>query len=136
MIITKALMLALLMMAVGIKVQAQDEPEPTIVEVQEAAAPFGPYTNWQEQTIPETTHAHQGTLIDADRAVFRWVRYKSGPQACIYSMDQDGGNIGGGRECGPGVEHCGYFMEGYLVWGASGKSCTGFGIPPCGGICQ
>ena len=39
-------LLILFILMVPSIVMADDSPEPTIVEVQEAAAPFGPYTNW------------------------------------------------------------------------------------------
>lgn len=118
-----------------------DDPEPTIVEVRQSGAPFGPYTDWAEQTVPETENIHDATLIDGNRSAFRWVRYKSGPQACTLTAKQGTHGleeIGGGRECNATANqgHCGYFEEGYSVYLASGKSCVGFQVPLCGGLCQ
>ena len=104
---------------------AQDDPPSTVIECRQSGAIGPPYTEWSKQTIgPEDLQ------VNPDQAAFTWCRFISGEQACIHT-----GQDQGGRECNDGHRNCGFFMRGWEVFGRSGESCTGFGIPECSGWC-
>ena len=117
----------------------EDDQAPTIVEWRASGAPWGPYTEWKQATIHPTENAQEGTPIADAPGSFRWIRYRSGPQACFYTatMHEDGTltDIGGGRDCAHPGSSCGYYMEGWTIFGASGQDCTAIGVPQCEGIC-
>ena len=118
-----------------------DDSEPTVVEFQESGASFGPYTAWKRQTIPCTETAQDAVAVGDDNSAYRWFRYISGPQGCIFTGNKSNthiANIGGGRECHSSLDggNCGFFGRGYEVFGVSGTSCSGFGVSLCGGLCR
>ena len=107
-------------------VWAQDDSPPaTIIECRQSGAIGPPYTAWAQQTLGPVD-----LQVNPDQAAFTWCRYISGDQACIHT-----GQDQGGRECNDGHRNCGFFMRGWEVFGRSGASCTGFGIPECNGWC-
>ena len=118
-----------------------DDSESTVIEYQESGASYGPYTAWKQETVPCGETPHDGVRVGDSDSSYRWVRYISGPQACIFTANPRGNvlaQVGGGRNC-VGSESggaCGFFQRGYHVYAVSGTSCSAFGIPVCSGICE
>lgn len=115
--------------------------EPTILRIERTAAVFvGPF-DVQHATVQETPDVQHATLIDDDTAGWRHVYWQSGPAACVFTarMDEDGHlrEVAGGRDCGPNDAgaRCAFIEQGYPVFAASGRTCTGWRIGGCGLVC-
>ena len=104
-------------------------PPETHVQIQSSGAlSYGPYT-YEPQVINE-----EETVLSTAKGDFRWLYYKSGDQACIYS--KEGGTPRSGRDCYDGVtpdNKCSFFTWGFNMYGRTG-SCTSLGIDRCQGL--
>ena len=126
----------------------------TNIECRGAGAPYGPYTMYKPQTLDDSqgdVRSHHTPIYD-DNSAYRWCRYVSGDNACLFTailetrQVHDRGqlvanSVGGGRDCnaksGPNNDgQCGYFLPGYQIYGVSGHACAGLSIQPCNGICN
>ena len=114
-----------------------DEAEPTIVQWRtEGTLPETWPSAWHTATIPESASRYDGTVIHTlwDGSVR--VQYQSGPQGCVFEAARPDQTVGGGRDLAGVTDHA-WLKAGFggSIIAVSGKSCEGFGIAPCGGIC-
>ena len=129
--------------------QTDGSAEPTVIRIRSGGATFGPYGDWHHQTIQPTDRARlrtDYTSLENDASAYWWVTWVSGPPACIFTAKPAGAQgsplipdtIGGGRDCtDDDGGHCGMFMPGdWWVYGASGGTCSAFGVEECTGWCQ
>lgn len=135
----------LLLLAVLIFISGEyalaDDPDPTVVEYRTAGSSFGPWNAWQEATLPPVDSIWNATTIEADQSTYVWVRHKSGPEACILTKPKEGSHPSPYWAAGRTIHanqhgQTAYFQPGFgTVVGASGRSCQGYGVSDCTGIC-
>ena len=111
----------------------------TILRMRSAGSSFGPYTAWTQVTIPPTEKLEEATIVTDDAGSYHWVFFVSGDQCAVFTAPYGHPEHGaGGRECYKGIDgNCGFFLPGHgTIYAASGRSCTGWGIPLCVGWCR
>ena len=111
----------------------------TVLRIRSAGSSFGPYTAWTQVTIPPTESLKNATVVTDDAGSYHWVEHVDGDQCAVFTASHGHPEHGaGGRECYKGIEgNCGFFMPGFgTIYAASGKSCSGWGIPLCVGWCN
>ena len=116
-----------------------ENAEGTILRIRSAGSSFGPYNPWQQVTIPPTGSLDQATLVTDDAGAYWWVEFVSGDQCAVFTAPYGHPEHGaGGRECYKGIDgNCGLFMPGHgAIYAASGRSCSGWGVPLCRGWCN
>lgn len=106
-----------------------DDSEPTIVETCYGALP-DECGSPKQAVIPAGGGIHDAIVVDDSRSTFRHTRWVSGPPACLLTSLE---TKDGGRNCGPSSPRCGYYAEGYTIYGISGLACTGAGVSECQG---
>ena len=119
------------------------EAEVTTVRVRMAGASYGPYTAWKNYELHGYDDVNLSLQLPSHWGSYRWVIYRSGPQACAFTaVDADHRphthrltNIGGGRTI-DADNNSAYFQPWPAdVWIAQGP-CSEHGIPECSGICR
>ena len=108
------------------------------IQMRTSGSSFGPWNEWQMLTIRQVDNAQQAEDVTGP-GNYRWYRFVSGPQLCIFTADSRDGrlvNMGGGRNCPKdGADNqCGFIWMGYHVYAAAGRSCSQYGISACDGI--
>lgn len=136
------LLVAFIMLAVLMATAASaDDPEaePTVLQWCTGDPLRGGCLNpWIEATVPQWEDGDKPTIINlTGNEDYTWVKYKSGPNACVFSWDGKATEYHDGREMQENSGHpWAYFKSGWgYVAALSGRACSGFGINSCTGQC-
>ena len=116
-----------------------EDAEGTILRIRSAGSSFGPYSAWTQVTIPPTESLDKATLVTDDAAAYWWIEFQSGDQCALFTAPYGHPEHGqGGREAYEGLGGTAmFYMPGHgAIYAASGKSCSGWGIPLCRGWCR
>ena len=91
---------------------------------------------WHRTTIPQGESWEDAIIISHTGDGSVRVRYKSGPPACVWEAPSLRHKVGGGRTLAQFGDE-GWMKAGFggVIYGVAGRTCEGFDIQLCTGIC-